>query len=158
MIVMLPAENRWMLSPVAYARAFLAGQAALPALMILTILQGMFDGQEIRTPLGPQLQFIGGMVMISTIVVAVAIRLGAARPWSWAAALAIQLSALVACVWYNVAIANADSPEGLASFVALVLGAPVAFLSVTGSILLLRPRSVRYVFTRMPGTEASAAQ
>ena len=140
-------------SPLLFARTLLVIQALVLSFITVLVLPGLFLADPQLRPLWLDLLLGAGPTVASALAVAAAIRLGAARPWSWTAAVTAHLLAMAGYGWLMSEATTADVPEGMLSFAATVIGTPLVLLSVTGIVLLLVPRSVRHCFGPIPNED-----
>jgi hypothetical protein len=131
-------------SPLPSARALLVVQAVILSFITMLALPGVFLADPELRPLWQDLLLGAGPAVASTLAIAAAVRLGAARRWSWTAAVTVHVLALAGYGWFMVAAWTAEVPEGMLSFAATVVGTPLVLLSITGLALLLVPRSVKH--------------
>jgi hypothetical protein len=133
-----------------FARIMLGIQAAFSSLSLLTAPLAFFD-----KPLPPGVTSQYGdlqspsltrniiMVLVSVVVVASTVmttfRLAPSRRRMWWLALATQTALAVLYGWLFTWMAVAPSAEGMASFVAVIVGPVVVAISVIGLVALLLP-------------------
>ena len=126
-------------------------QALILSLITVLVLPGLFLADPQLRPQWLDLLLGGGPTVASILAVAAAIRLGAARPWSWTAGVTAHLLAMAGYGWLIFEATTADVPEGMLSFAATVIGTPLVLLSITGTILLVVPRTMRLCVLRDEG-------
>ncbi|MFG3300354.1 hypothetical protein [Micromonospora chersina] len=134
------------------ARILLGIQALILSSVTLLVVPALFLADpEVRSP-WQDLLLGAATVGATALAVTSVIRLGAARPWSWTAAVSAHLVALAGYGWFMFDAMTADVPEGMLFFSAVVVGTPLVLLSVAGLVLLLVPGSVKHGFGRRRAT------
>ena len=133
-------------TPLLLARTLLGIQALILSFIALMVVTALFDADpEISSPWR---YLLSGAAIVGETALAITsvIRLGAARPWSWTAAVSAQLVAFAGYGWFMFEAITADVPEGMLFFSAMVVGTPLLLLSMAGLVLLLVPGSVKHCF------------
>jgi hypothetical protein len=134
-----------------FARVMLGVQAGLAALALLITPLAFFVHEPgppgVTSPYGdvhpPSLSRNVVILLLNVAVAACAatatFRLAPGRPRMWWLALATQATLTIIYVWIFAWMAVAPSPEGMASFAALVVGPVAVSIPVIGLIALLLP-------------------
>ncbi|MFG3581975.1 hypothetical protein [Micromonospora chersina] len=135
-------------TPLLLARILLGIQALILSSITLLVVPALFQADpELRSP-WQDLLLGAATVGAAALAITSVIRIGAGRPWSWAAAVSAHLVALAGYGWFMFDAMTADVPEGMLFFSAVVVGTPLVLLSVAGLVLLLVPGSVKHGFGR----------
>ncbi|MEU1841510.1 hypothetical protein [Micromonospora chersina] len=135
-------------TPMLLARILLGIQALILSSITLLVVPALFQADPGLRSLWQDLLLGAATVGAAALAITSVIRIGAARPWSWAAAVFAHLVALAGYGWFMFDAMTADVPEGMLFFSAVVVGTPLVLLSVAGLVLLLVPGSVKHGFGR----------
>ncbi|MFG3302877.1 hypothetical protein [Micromonospora chersina] len=135
-------------TPMLLARILLGIQALILSSITLLVVPALFQADPGLRSLWQDLLLGAATVGPAALAITSVIRIGAARPWIWAAAVSAHLVALAGYGWFMFEAMTADVPEGMLFFSAVVVGTPLVLLSVAGLVLLLVPGSVKHGFGR----------